>query len=161
MAIGAILEPLIVVSFLTFGTIVNRNKIYSSLPRAASPTSRPHPWQHLKYDADDEAAYNDVEKGRSQEEEQAPLRSPMSRSSSSSGQTLAEDDAADKPISRTRQRKIRFMGWEREVTTPNTEVFKDGFLSRVLQRFPFLVEVWYWALIYWVCCHHVVFLVPC
>jgi hypothetical protein len=24
-------------------------------------------------------------------------------------------------------------------------------LSRLLQKFPFLVEAWYWALIYWVC----------
>lgn len=149
MAIGAFLEPLIVVSFLTFGTIVNRNKSYSKQSRSAASTARPHPWQHLKYDAESE--YDDVETGQRKEDERVPLHSPLSRSSSSSGQTLAEDDLADKPISRTRKRKVRFMGWEREVTTPNTEVFKDRLLSRVLQRFPFLVEVWYWALIYWVC----------
>ena len=50
-----------------------------------------------------------------------------------------------------RLRKLRLFGWERDIITPNTEIHKDRFLSRVLARFPFLVEVWYWALIYWVC----------
>lgn len=41
-------------------------------------------------------------------------------------------------------------GWKKEVWSPDTKVFEDRLLSRVLQAFPFLVEVWYWALIYWV-----------
>ena len=48
-------------------------------------------------------------------------------------------------------RKLRVWGLEKEVTTPNTRRFKAYFLSRLLERFPFLVECWYWALIYWVC----------
>jgi hypothetical protein len=42
------------------------------------------------------------------------------------------------------------MGWRREVASPNTAVFSDRLLSRLLRRLPFLVECWYWALIYWV-----------
>jgi hypothetical protein len=52
--------------------------------------------------------------------------------------------------SRWRNRKIRLFRYQRTVSTPNTTVFKDRLLSRLLQKFPFLVEAWYWALIYWV-----------
>jgi hypothetical protein len=68
---------------------------------------------------------------------------------------LAEDifDKANNSTAGWRQRRVRLLGWEKEVTTPNTEIFRDRLLSWVLQRFPFLVEVWYWALIYWVTMH--------
>jgi hypothetical protein len=39
---------------------------------------------------------------------------------------------------------------KKDVMSPNTRRFQDYFLSRLLQKFPFLVEAWYWALIYWV-----------
>lgn len=42
------------------------------------------------------------------------------------------------------------MGMKKEVVSPNTRRFQDYFLSRLLKKFPFLVEAWYWALIYWV-----------
>jgi hypothetical protein len=148
MAIGAVLEPLVVVSLLAFGTIVNRNKSRAAVSRLTFPSSRPEPWQHLKYSPDADDA--DVEIAKTREDERTLLPSTLSRSNSSSSSTLAED-VASKTTSKQRQRRIRFMSWEREVTTPNTEIFRDRFLSRVLQRFPFLVEVWYWALIYWVC----------
>ncbi|KAL2127272.1 hypothetical protein VTI74DRAFT_10998 [Chaetomium olivicolor] len=144
MAIGAVLEPLVVVSLLAIGTIVNRNKARSST-RSPFTSSRPEPWQHLKYTSDDDDD-DDVERGRTKEDYPGLLPSTLSRSSSSSSNTIT----GDVPISKWRQRRLKFMNWEKEVTTPNTEVFRDRFLSRVLQRFPFLVEVWYWALIYWV-----------
>lgn len=49
-----------------------------------------------------------------------------------------------------RKRTLRLWKWQKTIVTPNTRVFEDRLLSRVLQRFPFLVETWYWALIYWV-----------
>lgn len=49
-----------------------------------------------------------------------------------------------------RTRIVRVWGMSREVTTPNTRRFRGYFLSRLLERFPFLVECWYWGLIYWV-----------
>ncbi|KAL2160963.1 hypothetical protein VTH06DRAFT_8675 [Thermothelomyces fergusii] len=146
MAIGAVLEPLVVVGLLAFGTIVNRNK--SKAARGRSPFSRrPEPWEHLKYTTDSED--EDIESGRARADERTLLPHSLSRSSSSSSSTLAED-VSRKTIPRWRTRKLRFMSWEKEVTSPNTEIFKDRLLSRVLQRFPFLAEVWYWALIYWV-----------
>lgn len=56
--------------------------------------------------------------------------------------------ASEEPQWRTRT--LRIWGVGREVTTPNTRRFKGYFLSRLLEKFPFLVECWYWALIYWV-----------
>jgi len=42
------------------------------------------------------------------------------------------------------------LGLKKEVVSPNTRRFQGYFLSRLLKKFPFLVEAWYWALIYWV-----------
>jgi hypothetical protein len=146
MAIGAILEPLVVVSFLAFGTIVNRNKSSSSWSPLLA--KRPEPWRHIKYSSDSEE--EDVEASGRKEDGITLLPPTLSRTSSGSDTTLAED-ILDKTTPPWRLRKLRFLGWEKEVTTPNTEVFRTRLLSRVLQRLPFLVEVWYWALIYWVC----------
>jgi hypothetical protein len=52
---------------------------------------------------------------------------------------------------RWRQRKVGLGSFSLTLTTPNSRRFKGYFLSRLLERFPFLVECWYWALIYWVC----------
>lgn len=49
-----------------------------------------------------------------------------------------------------REREIRIMGYRTVVETPNTAVFRNRPLSRLLHKFPFLVEAWYWALLYWV-----------
>ncbi|KAK4127016.1 hypothetical protein N657DRAFT_588890 [Parathielavia appendiculata] len=147
MAIGAVLEPLVVVTLLVVGTIVNRNRNWASQyqPLAAN---RPEPWQHLRYNSDEND--KDVEAGTIRKgNEPSPVASRLSRSSSCSSNTLAEDNS-NTTASRWRKRRVRFMHWENEMMTPNTEIFKDRFLSRLLQRYPFLVEVWYWALIYWV-----------
>jgi hypothetical protein len=151
MGLGAVLEPLVVVSLLATGTIVNRNtcRPTDTVPRL--PSSRPAPWEYLKYDDDSEDT--DVEAARTDNDSKdALLPKTLSRSSSSSGSIQTVTNGVDsKPVSRYRTRTLRFLSREKTVTTPNTEVFKNRLLSRLLQRFPFLVEVWYWALIYWVC----------
>lgn len=84
---------------------------------------------------------------------------PSSSSSSSERPDSPTDDWSSSSTSMLgahtqptlRRRKLQLFGYERLVTTPNTAIFKDRFLSRVLQKFPFLVEAWYWALLYWVC----------
>lgn len=38
----------------------------------------------------------------------------------------------------------------RAVRSRNTRVWKHTAASRFLAKFPFLVEVWYWLLVYWV-----------
>ncbi|RMZ79226.1 hypothetical protein DV737_g3476, partial [Chaetothyriales sp. CBS 132003] len=52
--------------------------------------------------------------------------------------------------SRWRHRQLRLLGYSASVRTPNTTVFRDRLLSRILSKLPFLVEAWYWALVYWV-----------
>ncbi|KAK5257477.1 hypothetical protein LTR40_009564 [Exophiala xenobiotica] len=49
---------------------------------------------------------------------------------------------------RWRQREISFLGFRRVIDTPNTGAFQTRLLSKVLLRFPFIVEIIYWALIY-------------
>jgi hypothetical protein len=119
MGIGAVAEPLVVVTLLFGGTWVNRNKDYklfgrrrdTSSPRSSSP---------------------DSESGRS---------------SLSSGDSLL---AGVDEVPKWRTRELRIFGFRAEVTSPNSRRFRDYFLSRLLKKFPFLVEAWYWALIYWV-----------
>jgi hypothetical protein len=48
-----------------------------------------------------------------------------------------------------RKRQIRILSCTFEVKSPDTAVFQDRLLSRLLRKFPFLVECWYWALVYW------------
>lgn len=140
MAIGAVLEPLVIVSLLAGGTLFNRDKFYAWSSSSLN-LRRPEPWQDIEYGAGGEI---DSKKKRSD--------------SVSSSSTIWHDvpDGAvmggmDASPCQWRHRTLRVGRWEREVTVPNTEVHKDRFLSRVLRKYPFLVEVWYWALIYWVC----------
>lgn len=130
MAVGAFLEPLIVVSLLFGGAYFNRNKDYS-IRAGKSLTS----WVpgHANKKSDDLAPY-----------------SPQQRSSSESWSSSSTPTLASYELPELRRRKIQFLGFNRTVETPNTALFKDRFLSRLLQKFPFLVEAWYWALIYWV-----------
>jgi len=133
MGLGAVLEPLVVVSFLAGGTLVNRAR-----------GSRGNRWRKVtqndtEWDADGE--------GRKSTTDADGFWSPT-RSSSDS--TIVCESPAERDPYR-RQRTLRFWKWQKEVSTPNTEVHKDRLLSRLLLRLPFLVEVWYWALIYWVC----------
>lgn len=50
-----------------------------------------------------------------------------------------------------RRRTLQILSFKFSVTSPNTKVFEDRWLSQMVHRFPFLAEVLYWALIYWVC----------
>ncbi|KAF2744946.1 integral membrane protein [Sporormia fimetaria CBS 119925] len=129
MGAGAFMEPLVVVTLLFGGTWVNRNTQYRLFRRSRrSSTSR-------------SSSPHSVESGPS---------SPRS----SSG--LLDEHRASSPSLLTpqeltwRKRELRILGWRKEVTSPNTRKFQGYFLSRLLQKYPFLVEVWYWALVYWV-----------
>jgi hypothetical protein len=50
--------------------------------------------------------------------------------------------------SKWRPREIRILGFRTTVLTPNTAPFQTRLLSRLLLRFPFILEIIYWALIY-------------
>ena len=52
------------------------------------------------------------------------------------------------PPTRWRSRELRLFGYTQPVQTPDTAVWQNTLLSRVLHAFPFFMEVVYWALIY-------------
>lgn len=122
--IGAVAEPLVVIALLIGGTWINRDY---------NPGRRRRPRDVRRVSDNARAGENTTLVEDSDVE---------SRSASPSLLGSWE------PKWRTRQ--LGAWGWRTEVLTPNTRKFKGYFLSRLLERFPFLVECWYWALIYWV-----------
>jgi hypothetical protein len=123
MGAGAFIEPLVVVTLLFGGTWVNRNTEYRLFNRRRVYAHSPR---------SSSPSSSSIDSGRS--------------SPSSSVSLLSQIDEEPK----WRTRNIHIMGLRKEITSPNTRQFQDYFLSRLLKKFPFLVEAWYWALIYWV-----------
>ncbi|KAJ5626076.1 hypothetical protein N7510_002385 [Penicillium lagena] len=122
MGVGAIVEPLVVFVLLFGGTWINR--VIEYLPSRRNSISS--------------VSEDFLESGSSSPTSKDALLGFRSRSPLSG-------DAGEG----WRQRRIAMLGMTCEVTTPNTAIFRDRLLSRVLWRFPFLVECWYWALVYW------------
>ncbi|RJE18602.1 integral membrane protein [Aspergillus sclerotialis] len=137
MGVGAILEPLIVIVLLFGGTWINRSPISWNQRRWVRRRSG---------DYSRGASPDRVEPGLSSATNPASgggLLSSRSSSRSSSPATLRLHEG------RWHKRRIGAFGLSYVVTSPNTSIFRDRFLSRLLQKFPFLVECWYWVLIYW------------
>ncbi|OAL40357.1 hypothetical protein AYO20_00093 [Fonsecaea nubica] len=68
-------------------------------------------------------------------------------------EALDSTRTGDAPLSirnaeRWRPRELSLLGLKTTIQTPNTAVFRDRIFSRVLLRFPFLIEIVYWGLIY-------------
>jgi hypothetical protein len=122
--IGAVAEPLVVVALLFGGTWINRD---------FNPGRRRRP-------RDVRRVFDDGRAGES-----ASLMEDGDVEARSASPSLL---GSQEPM--WRKRTLGALGWKTEVATPNTRRFKGYFLSRLLERFPFLVECWYWALIYWV-----------
>ncbi|KAF2087967.1 integral membrane protein [Saccharata proteae CBS 121410] len=131
MGAGAFIEPLVVVTLLFGGTWVNRNTEYRIFGARQPSRTR----SHARSDSPDS-----LESGF---EEPSQVDNLLGHRSSSPSLLTPQD-------SKWRKREVSLLGFSGTVTSPNTRVFKDRFLSRLLQKFPFLVEAWYWALIYWV-----------
>ncbi|KAA8642251.1 hypothetical protein EYZ11_011162 [Aspergillus tanneri] len=130
MGAGAILEPLVVIVLLFGGTWINRTTGSLSLVRRARRRSG-------AFSRDGSPDW--IESGFPTPTAKDGLlsRRPLSPS------VLQPDQ------DRWHQRKIGFLSYTVEVTSPNTVVFQDRFLSRLLRKLPFLAECWYWALVYW------------
>lgn len=120
MGVGAILEPLVVIVLLFGGTWINR--VVSPNPRRKSNLPRA-------------ASSDSLESGYS---------------TSTKDGLLGSRTPSPLPDEKWHKRQIGLLGFKWEVTSPNTAVFQDRILSRLLRKFPFLVECWYWALVYWV-----------
>ncbi|KAH8725849.1 hypothetical protein GQ44DRAFT_615135 [Phaeosphaeriaceae sp. PMI808] len=122
MGAGAFIEPLVVVSLLFGGTWINRTAEYRLFNHRRVYVRSPR----------SSSPSDSLESGRS--------------SPTSSASLLSQVDEEPK----WRRRELRIFGLKKEMTSPNTRRFQGYFLSRLLKKFPFLVEAWYWALIYWV-----------
>ncbi|EEP76677.1 conserved hypothetical protein [Uncinocarpus reesii 1704] len=138
MAVGAFLEPLVVVTLLFGGTWINRERdVARSYSRTSSLSNSPR-----------ESPLSDEESGPPQPRlHTTDVKSPCltgGQPRSQSPSLLAGHEQC------WRQRTIGLFSWRKEVITPNTAVFRNRLLSRLLHNFPFLVECWYWALVYWI-----------
>lgn len=135
MGIGAVAEPLVVITLLFGGTWFNRNtgssNAYDNLG-----------WKGSDLDDGEHKRSDERRSGNSTPDSEESL---LSLGAWSSASTLTPQEEPPR-----RMRRIKLFGYQRLVSSPNTRVFKDRLLSRVLRKFPFLVEAWYWALIYWV-----------
>ncbi|KAK4935911.1 hypothetical protein LTR10_023123 [Elasticomyces elasticus] len=128
MGASAFLEPLVVVTLLFGGAWVNR-ATDDTFPRASQQWDETLP-EAYQVDVD---ADLDIEGARL-----------------SQGKRSLSPSLLPSQEHKWRQREITIMGYHKVIETPNTAVFRNRFLSRVLHKFPFLLEAWYWALIYWV-----------
>lgn len=127
MGAGAYLEPLVVVTLLFGGAWINRATDYNFSRRIYRRNEMPA--AHA-LETDDHLDIADPQ---------------LSHSKRSLSPSLLPSQA-----DRWRERDIRIAGYRKTVATPNTAAFRNRLLSRLLHKFPFLVEAWYWALIYWV-----------
>jgi hypothetical protein len=135
MGVGAVLEPLTVIVLLFGGTWINRRKEYSI--RSSRLGARAQYFLSSgsisDLDADEETGLRSAADKYAYEE---------SRSSSPSLLHHHEEP--------WRTRNLAIGPYKLEVYSPNTATFRNRTLSRLLYQLPFLVECWYWALVYWV-----------
>lgn len=130
--LGAVLEPAVVIGLLFGGTWINRNKNYNFAWRERS-------WKHAsKLVIDEESIPGSpgswtIDDALLQDKPDSDLLSPTDRHA------------------KWRMRELRLLGFTKTVRTPNSKVFEDTRLSRIVRKLPFMQEVWYWGLIYWVC----------
>lgn len=136
MGVGAVLEPLVVIVLLLGGTWINRA---SSRPALSSTADSR--WRGRRSGI--------FSRDRSPDPLEAGIAGPTPKDGLLSGRSTSPSllEYSEEPW---RKRQLGFLSWRVVVTTPNTAVFQNRLLSRLLRKLPFLVEVWYWALVYWV-----------
>jgi len=125
MGVGAVLEPLVVIVLLFGGTWINR---------VVNP-SRQYTLRKS----------TDLRRAGSSDSLESGYSSPSTKDG-----LLGSRSHSPLPDDGWHKRQVGLLWFKFEVTSPNTTVFQDRLLSRLLRKFPFLVECWYWALVYWV-----------
>ncbi|KAF7716791.1 Integral membrane protein [Penicillium ucsense] len=131
MGAGAILEPLTVIVLLFGGTWINRVTKTST----SSIHVRRQSAEYRRTDSSDS-----LESGR---------LSPSPKEALLSTRACSPHSATTTSDNRWHTRQLRVLGYTWSFWSPNSEVFQDRLLSRLLRKLPFLVECWYWALVYW------------
>ena len=128
MGVSLFLEPLVVVVLLFGGAWINRVTGFSFSTQKSQ-------WQGYDPFEEANAAFQSYRtNGEPAKNKRRSLSSLLLPSQESSW----------------RERDIGILGLQRRICSPNTAIFQNRLLSRLLRKFPFLVECWYWALIYWV-----------
>ncbi|KAJ5816933.1 hypothetical protein N7447_009166 [Penicillium robsamsonii] len=122
MGAGVVIEPLVVIVLLFGGTWINRS-------------------------VDSSTRYNTRRNSNLRRVSSDSLESGYS--SQSTKDLLGSRSHSPQAEDRWHKRQVGLLGLTFEVSSPNTIVFQDRLLSRLLRKFPFLVECWYWALVYW------------
>lgn len=135
MGVGAVLEPLTVIVLLFGGTWINRRREYSN--RSSNGARAQYFLSSGSISDSDEADEETGLRHAAEKYAHAESRSP-------SPSLLHHNEEP------WRTRTIAIGPYKHEVYSPNTKVFRNRLLSRLLYRLPFLVECWYWALVYWV-----------
>lgn len=136
MGVGAVLEPLTVIFLLVGGTWINRRNEYRNTSGKLRARSQhlPFPYSNSDSDVDEETGLRHVAEKTSYAKSRPPSPSLLHHNEE-----------------RWRIRTITIGPYTHQVRSPNTARFRNRTLSRLLYRLPFLVECWYWALVYWVC----------
>jgi hypothetical protein len=134
--IGVVVEPLVVITFLFGGTWINRD-FDAGRTRKRRPRHIRRILDEGRYGTPSERREREIDILIEDEDEDLESRAP-------SPNLLVTKEP------KWRTRTVGVWGITRQVTTPNHRRFKGYFLSRLLETFPFLVECWYWALVYWV-----------
>ncbi|EED16098.1 integral membrane protein [Talaromyces stipitatus ATCC 10500] len=131
MGVGAVLEPLTVIVLLFGGTWINRRKENSYHSSRSASQYRLSSGSSSDSDVDEETGLQST----TDKDAYAESR-PLSPS-------LLHHEA------KWRTRTIALGPYKFKAHSPNTAIFRNRTLSRLLCRLPFLVECWYWALVYW------------
>jgi len=74
-------------------------------------------------------------------------RTPQNDGTWSPASSSSSEGLLSSPILEPQYRERKFFG--RRIQSWNTARWKHTLISRLLRKFPFLVEVWYWLLVYW------------
>ena len=128
MGVSLFLEPLVVVVLLFGGAWINRVTDFSFSTQKSQ-------WQ----------GYDPFEEANAAFQSYRTNGEPAKNKKRSLSSLLLPS-----PESSWRERDIRILGLQFRIHSPDTAVFQNRLLSRLLYKFTFLVECWYWALIYWV-----------
>ncbi|KZZ95103.1 hypothetical protein AAP_01591 [Ascosphaera apis ARSEF 7405] len=172
MGLGAVLEPSIVIFLLFGGTWINRahpHTNYASNHTSGNwrdagedgefTSSRRGPVLESDSETENEIQISGKLNGlKQQAHECATADSSDSGDDSSALDAFDPDNDIERALSSSllphqeptwRTREVSVFGWKKKMVTPNTARFRNHLLSRLLAKFPFLVEAWYWALVYW------------
>ncbi|KUL84421.1 hypothetical protein ZTR_08778 [Talaromyces verruculosus] len=134
MGVGAVLEPLTVIILLFGGTWINRRSEYSNKSSRLGARAQ-------YFLSSDSISDSDAD-------EETGLRYALDKYASAESRPPSPSllQHHEEPW---RTRTIAIGPYKFEVNSPNTATFRHRILSRLLYRLPFLVECWYWALVYW------------